>query len=305
MKDQRIQVDMVPRALVRASDLPLAGPPAVALAFIVGTDGPSYRPVGATMVLAVDGSLRGSLSSGCIDADIAVHATRAAACGQGLLLRYGMGSPFRDLELPCGGGLDICVIPAPDVETQDRLKRHLDARQRLQIWISAAGLSVKPMSGWLDLTVDPDPRFAVFGKGPEAIAFARMTSGAGYETALHSPDPETLSALSGLSVQKLGLTGSVQKVAIDPFTAAVLFFHDHDHEPAILCDLLASPAFYVGAQGSRRAAERRLQELRAMGLPESQLCRLRGPIGVIPSTRDPRTLAASVLAEVLAEANQR
>lgn len=174
----------------------------------------------------------------------------------------------------------------------------------MRLW-RGEGLTLEPQPALrLSLQVDPDPRFLVFGKGPEATAFARMTAGAGYQTVLTSPDPETLARAAGQGVQPLHFGGaSLQGIAVDAFTAAVLFFHDH--EPAILAHLLAGPAFYIGAQGSRRTAARRLENLRGLELPEADLARLRGPVGLIPSTRDPRTLAASVLAEVLAEAGKR
>ena len=306
MKDERAGSQGGTRAAVRirASDLPVAGAEAAALAFIAGVDGPSYRPVGAAMVLARDGSRRGSLSSGCIDADVAHHAAAVAESGRAVDLRYGAGSPFRDIELPCGGGLDIRVVPAPQDGTLQGLAAALAARQPVTLWLGRT-LSLAPLpDADLLLRVDPDPRFAVFGKGPEALAFARMTAGAGYETHLASPDAETLELAGGGVIHGAPLPAGLGQVPVDAFTAAVLFFHDHDHEPAILARLLAGPAFYVGAQGSRRAAAERLERLREIGLPETQLRRLRGPIGMIPSTRDARTLAASVLAEILAEAMQ-
>lgn len=290
-----------PHARIRASDLPIGDAMPLALACIIGVDGPSYRPLGASMVLTREG-MAGSLSSGCIDADIVHHAQQVAQTGQPRDLRYGQGSPFRDLELPCGGGLDIRVVPGPDAATWGDLRRALTARHPLRLWLGD-GLSTTPLAGArLSLQVDPDPRFAVFGKGPEAVAFARMTAGAGYQTLLASPDAETL-AQAAAPIQPLHLTpDGLGRVAVDAFTAGILFFHDHDHEPAILTRLLAGPAFYIGAQGSRRTAARRLQRLRDLGVPPDALTRLRGPIGLIPSTRDARTLAASVLAEVLAEA---
>ncbi|MBD9525624.1 XdhC family protein [Paracoccus sp. PAR01] len=291
---------------VRASDLPLSDKTPAAMAFIVGVDGPSYRPVGACMVLDGDGGWRGSLSSGCIDRDIGHHAAEVARSGQSRLLRYGAGSPFRDLELPCGGGLDIRILPAPSLDIVARLAADMAARRPLRLWIGKELRLIAGEKGALELSVLPDPRFAVFGKGPEALAFARMTSGAGYDTTLASPDPETLAGVgAGAVTVRLGGAASLKLVPVDAYTAGVVFFHDHDDEPAILRQLLAGPAFYIGAQGSRRAAAHRLEVLRGMGVSEHQLARLRGPIGLIPSTRDPRTLAASVLAEVLAEASKQ
>uniref|UniRef100_UPI003567EA18 XdhC family protein n=1 Tax=Paracoccus seriniphilus TaxID=184748 RepID=UPI003567EA18 len=85
---------------------------------------------------------------------------------------------------------------------------------------------------------------------------------------------------------------------IDDFTAIVLFFHDHHRETSILEMALESPAFWIGAQGSRLSQQRRLDSLRARDIAEAQLSRIHGPIGLIPQARDARTLAISVLAEI-------
>ena len=71
-----------------------------------------------------------------------------------------------------------------------------------------------------------------------------------------------------------------------------------------LAEALASPAFYVGAQGSLRSHRARVQALREMGVADADIARLRGPIGLIPSARDPQVLAVSVLAEILSEAER-
>jgi xanthine/CO dehydrogenase XdhC/CoxF family maturation factor len=75
----------------------------------------------------------------------------------------------------------------------------------------------------------------------------------------------------------------------------------HDWEPPILIEALKTPAFYIGAQGSQRARDTRFAALRKMHVTSDDLIRLRGPIGMIASARDPRTLAISVLAEVISE----
>lgn len=79
----------------------------------------------------------------------------------------------------------------------------------------------------------------------------------------------------------------------------VTFFHDHDQEIPILAAALRSAAFYVGAQGSHRVADRQRARLQGLDLGPDQLAKFRSPIGLIPSVRDPRTLAESVLAEVI------
>ena len=158
--------------------------------------------------------------------------------------------------------------------------------------------------GWLYYRPDLE---VVFGKGPEAATFAALAASAGYPALLLSPDAETLAAGAAAGCATVHLTGPdwPADLAADPWTAVTLFFHDHDWEPPILAAALATPAFYIGAQGSRRSADLRLIALQARGLGPGDLARLKGPVGLIPSARDAGTLAVSVLAEVLAEAMAR
>lgn len=97
---------MAPSALVISeADLPIhTWRPNDVLALIIGSEGSVYRPAGAGMLVRADGSRTGNLSAGCIDADIALHCRAALCDGKPRLLRYGLGSPFHDLKLPCGGG---------------------------------------------------------------------------------------------------------------------------------------------------------------------------------------------------------
>ena len=80
------------------------------LAIIAGIEGPSCRPMGAMMAVLADGTRRGTLLSGCIEADIALHAAQALSAGTPRLIRYGKGSPYVDIELPCGGGWISCCF---------------------------------------------------------------------------------------------------------------------------------------------------------------------------------------------------
>lgn len=106
-------------------------------------------------------------------------------------------------------------------------------------------------------------------------------------------------AATGCATQHLTHAHCPKDLAIDARSAVVLFFHDHEWEPPILAEALTSQAFYVGAQGSLRAAEMRRMELARLGTREAEIARLHGPIGLVPSARDARKLAVSVLAEVL------
>ena len=282
------------------------------LAIITGVEGPSYRPVGAAMAISETGERAGTLSSGCIEADIALHAREALADGAPKAIRYGRGSPFRDIELPCGGGLDILLVPAPDRDVLRALLRRQEARDPVTLAIDpgtgALALQETGATGWRDglfhVRHVPALRFQVFGKGPEACTFAALVQSAGYPNTLLSPDDETLATAGALGCGTRHLTQAAfpGDLPVDAWTAVVLFFHDHDWEPPILAGALETEAFYIGAQGSRRARDARLLALEAMGVGAEARARLHGPVGLIPSARDAGTLAVSVLAEILAVA---
>jgi xanthine dehydrogenase accessory factor len=91
------------------------------------------------------------------------------------------------------------------------------------------------------------------------------------------------------------------QLASDPRTAIVFLFHDHDWETELLAQALGQDALFVGAMGSRRTHEARLRALVDHGIPADRAACVVGPIGLIPATRDPETLALSVLAQIVKE----
>ncbi len=285
--------------------------PAV-LAVIAGVRGPSYRPLGATMAIPGEGSHTGSLSSGCVESDIALHAARILETGQPEIVSYGKDSPYVDIQLPCGGGLDILLLPNPDRDVIADVVRNHDQRQActLVVDVDTGGLSVEATGATqrdehrLSIRFEPDIAFQVFGKGPAACTLAALVRSAGYPALLLSPDDETLdaAATAGVETRRLLKPGYPDDLEADDRTAIVLLFHDHDWDPPILADALRTPAFYIGAQGSRRARDTRVRALEDRGFGAADIERVHGPIGLIPSARDAGTLAVSVLAEVLAAA---
>ena len=244
---------------------------AAALAVIRGIEGPSYRPLGACMAVFEDGRAVGSLSSGCIESDIAHHAVAAIGTGAPAKVRYGKGSPFMDIKLPCGGGMDVLIVPRPDrAVLQDLVRRH-DARRPCCLTIGKAdgALSLDdagetgPVGNGFAIRFDPPLRFLIFGAGPEASSFAAIVQSMGFPNVVLSPDRRTLQEAEKTKCRTRHLVDKVlpEDLDVDARTAAILFFHDHEWEPPLLAPLLASEAFFIGAQGSRRSARARLLEL--------------------------------------------
>lgn len=279
-----------------------------ALAIVKKVVGPSYRPVGAVMTVVQDSGRFGNLSSGCVESDIERQALDAIQDGQTRIVRYGQGSPYFDIVLPCGGGLEILIVPSPNQVRLQRAVQTLKQRQSVQldICLETGQISHGARSNDEDrvfhLHFNPELQFLIFGTGPETTDFASLSSASGYATKLFSPDAETLYGCSFLGDDAMELTKKSLPswVTGDAWTAAVLFFHDHDWEPGLLRDLLQLDLYYIGAQGSLKTMQSRTRALEDLGVDPQQIARVRGPIGLIPSVRDSRTLAISVLSEVVA-----
>jgi xanthine dehydrogenase accessory factor len=90
----------------------------------------------------------------------------------------------------------------------------------------------------------------------------------------------------------------------DARSCVIALTHDPKLDDLALLEALATPAFYVGAIGSRRNnAARRERLIEHFGETEDSLARLRGPIGIFIGSKTPAEIAVSVMAEVLAVKN--
>ena len=284
------------------------------IALLVATEGPSYRNLGAALAISAEGRCAGAITSGCIEADLVLQAPQVRASGRPKRLRYGAGSPFFDLRLPCGGAIEVMFLRLRDPDVLGELARLRAARRPVSLCVSREGrLALAPyaptqaVEGGLSLGFRPPVRFVILGAGPEALVFAGLVASLGHDHLLLSHDDVTLGSarVTGCRAEKLSRISDLPEVLVDADTAVTLFYHDHDYEPELLRYLLASNAFYIGAQGSRGAQRTRLARLQKIGVPAEQIARLRGPIGLIPSARDAQTLAISVLAEIVEAAKTR
>ena len=273
------------------------------VATIVGVSGPSNRTVGASMAFLANGDRVGSLSSGCIEADLQVHAAHALADGCPRQVRYGRGSPWIDLPLPCGGGIDVRLIPRPGAARYHAALADLAARRTAVLTIGGASCAPVPAPDptpyAAGVAYAPPLSFRVFGSGVEPLHFLRTITALGYSARLYVQGelPGSHSERAGLSIT--GYAPGRPGLDFDRWTPIVLLFHDHDHELDVLEQALHSEAAYIGARGSQKAAERRAALLQSR-LPAADLARVRSPIGLIPAARDPQTLAISILAEIAA-----
>lgn len=72
----------------------------------------------------------------------------------------------------------------------------------------------------------------------------------------------------------------LERAPVDERTAICVLTHDHKFDIPLLKVALRTPAGYVGAMGSRRTTEERAEVLRAEGVTDEELARMRAPIGL-------------------------
>ena len=252
---------------------------------LVAIDGTSSRAIGTQMAVLSDGRNVGSFSGGCIERAIIAEALDVLASGSPRIVRYGIGSPYIDVRLPCGGGLDLLFTPHPDAAAVAGALARLDRREPAQLQL---GTHLQHYA--------PALRLIALGHGEDLLALVRLARAYGVDVVGYAPAQDVL---PDPGVLPLVTATRLPAFASDAWTAIVFLFHDRDWEDQLLPQALACPAFYHGAVGSRRTHQARLDRLRNLDIPKAHIEALRGSVGLIPATRHPATLALSILAELV------
>lgn len=253
-----------------------------ALCTVVGIEGSWSRRWGAQLAVLSGGTLVGSLADGCLESALM---REAQAGGPPRVLRYGAGSPFIDIRLPCGSGVEVMVDPSPDAGAVASAMAALSRREMAHL----------PLGHGFTRRYLPRLRLLVLGSGPEAGTLAAMARAQGIEVLLVTPHGQAGDASLSLG-QPPALPEGWEP---DAWTAVAILFHDHEWERSLIPWAMGGGAFYVGAQGGAKTRAGRIELLASLGFEGAGLARLHSPIGLIPATRTPSVLALSVLAEVV------
>jgi xanthine dehydrogenase accessory factor len=276
-----------------------------AIVTLVEVDGSSpWRP-GAQMAVTEAGQWVGYLSGGCIERAVAAEVCDAFEKGQSRRVRYGRGSPYLDIQLPCGSAIELVMDIDVTLEELTRVDERLRQRKEATLAIPdpvqshGTGTAVGPfIRRYL-----PRRRLLVAGIGPVTVQLARLAKTSGFDVVAAAPDEATLGAVaqSGIQTSPIHLAGDGAEFEIDARTAVVLAFHDHEWETGLLPRILKSNAFYVGAMGSVRTHQLRIDRLKASGSNATEIGRIVSPAGVLSGTKGATDIAISILAEIVQE----
>jgi xanthine dehydrogenase accessory factor len=288
----------------------------VVLGTVVRTWGSAPRPVGSLVAVRGDGQIAGSVSGGCIEDDLVDKIRQGAlALDKPEIVRYGVGAEEATrFGLPCGGTLELVLEPVGERSKLPALIDTLSRGERVRRVLTLADGTVEmhpPGEGDLLVLTDtmlatthgPRWRLVVIGAGQMTEYLATMARALDYEVLVCDPREEYAQEFRVEGVRLLrGMPDDVLvELKPDGHTAIVALTHDPKLDDLALMEALRSPAFYVGAIGSRvNQAKRQARLKEHFGVTDEQLARLHGPVGIKNGARTPPEIAVSILAELTA-----
>jgi xanthine dehydrogenase accessory factor len=268
-----------------------------ALVTLVAVDGPSPRPLGSQMLIDQSGAAVGYVSGGCVEGSLVILAQEVIASGKARSFVFGADSPFMDIALICGTQIEVLIEPANPSDPS--LTALLEAFFNRQVHHRQSALNQFGAS--FCQTYLPAYRLIIMGHDPVAIACISLAKTMAFEAILVR-DKGPSQPVLGLAGQYFNTSAkqALGELKLDPWTAMVTTTHDLDQDHDALCLGLNSNAFYVGALGSKRRLDDRTAKLRAEGLSEAQIARLRAPVGLAIGAATPYEIALSILSEIVA-----
>ncbi len=290
----------------------------VLLVTVVNTWGSSPRPPGAMLAVRDDGLVEGSVSGGCIEDDLVgrvrADGVSATRCD---VVTYGVSADeARRFGLPCGGTIQLVVEPLTresgigtlvgEIEAGRLVARSLDlatgaatlARARAADELAFDGATLTTIHG-------PRYRMLVIGASQLSKYLVQMAQGLDFAVTVCDPRSEYEETwdVAGVPLVKTMPDDTVVAMQPDERCAVIALTHDPKLDDMALLEALKSPAFYVGALGSRANDAKRRQRLKQLELSDAEISRLHGPIGLPIGSRTPPEIAVSILAEVIAVKN--
>ncbi|MBA2943635.1 XdhC family protein [Paenibacillus sp. CGMCC 1.16610] len=287
------------------------------LATVIHVEGHAYRKQGAMMMLLSDGSLYGSISPGCLEADLSGYVPLVEASQKPQMVEYDM-RPADDFgwgeTIGCGGLIRILLEPVTGellvylltakaavdrgeviVLTRSFAEGYSDIQYKLS-GIDKDSADCQSLSNAYVYAFKPKPRVIVFGANQDAIPLVGLAISSGFRVVVADwrdayctqerfPDAETVVAFPGELVKKLRLTA-------DDYV--VVMSHQFDKDAEFVQAILKSSLRYLGIMGSRSRSERLLDGAER---PEW----VHYPVGLNIGSEGPIENAISIVAELISK----
>ncbi len=273
--------------IIKTLDALPSGTQAV-LATVIDLSGSGYRLPGARMLMLANGETFGTVSGGCLEADVLERAKKVLESGRAEVFTYDTTADENSvfsLNMGCRGVIQIRLEP-------------VDRESEVIAKMRAACENREASDGF-----EPPVAILLFGAGADAVPLVRIAAELGWQVTIHDHRPAFLTKERFPSAQELVLQPVDEppgEIAADSLTAAVIMTHHYARDRFILPTLLRSGAFYIGVLGPKRRTEQLLEELAAGGqtFSDERLADLYAPIGLDIGADSPESIALAIIAEI-------
>lgn len=254
------------------------------LATVIDVRGSGYRLPGASMLILTDGRTVGTVSGGCLEADVLERAKKVLSSGKTEIFTYdttGNEDSVFSLNMGCRGVIEIKLEPvgknSPLIEEMRSAYELRRSSENVQVPIAVL----------------------LFGAGADAVPFVRIASELGWQVTVQDHRPGYLTVERFPQAFKLvpQIVDETPVVIADNRTAAVVMTHNYTRDRLILPVLLTSDVFYIGALGPKRRTEQLLDEIGG-NFDREQLGRLYAPAGLDIGSDTPEGIALSIIGEI-------
>jgi xanthine dehydrogenase accessory factor len=287
------------------------------LVTVIETWGSAPRPPGALLALRDDGLVVGSVSGGCVEDDLIDRVRHGERVDKPSQVVYGVSKEeAARFGLPCGGNLRLVQEPLKATDwIENLLKRtqgHELVARRLdletgEVFLEAGrrGEAFEFDGRFMRSLFGPKWRLLIIGAGQLSRVLAVMALQLDFEVICCDPREEYHLTwdIPGTIFTRHMPDDVVLELNLDAHSAVVAVTHDPKLDDMVLLEALKSPAFYVGALGSRSNTSKRKERLKLFDLSDQEIARLHGPIGLHLGGRTPAEIAVAILAEIISVKN--
>ena len=230
------------------------------------------------------------------------------------LIEYGVNAEENErLGLPCGGRITLLLQRLTEADTSwvTSVLSALENRSCIarHVELATGVTSLTSVAKFASLELDeqrlwqcfgPRTRMLLVGGGQLAHSLAELGMAMDYEVIVTDPRQQFLDQWQGPDVQLVqGMPDDViRDLASDQHSVIITLTHDPRIDDMALMEALGTNAWYVGALGSKRTTEKRLNRLRQLDVPEEQIARLHAPVGLDIGSKTPIEIAVSIVAEL-------
>ena len=225
-----------------------------------------------------------------------------------------------EIGLTCGGAIDVFVEPVSTdvIRIYDEARQQLDAGRSVSVATTVRGDNIgtrtllheeaKSSDNIYVEVLRPAATLVIFGASAVAMPLVTLAKTLGFRTIVVDGREKFASRERFPDVDeiRIGIASEIaQQMKLGPTTPLVLVAHDYKIDVPVLKRALATDAPYIGLLGSRRRGAAILQMLRDEGIADSDLSRIRNPIGLDLGGESAADIALSIISEVVAAMHGR